>query len=176
MKRLILRNSLSPGDIVLLSAAVRDLHLSYPGKFLTDVRTSCEELWEHNPYLTHLEEGARGVEVIDCHYPLINQCNQAGCHSLHGFIEFLNDYLDLSIRLSRFHGDIHLSAREKSWMSQVHEEKTSHSGLWRPEASTTSPSNGGHRNDTSKWLIISAIAFNSFRSASRATTIRPCPE
>src|ERR1700736_1540911 len=41
MRRLILRNSLSPGDIVMLTAAVRDLHLSYPGQFLTDTRTPC---------------------------------------------------------------------------------------------------------------------------------------
>ena len=49
MRRLILRNFQSPGDIVMLTAAVRDLHLTYPGEFVTDVRTSCPELWESNP-------------------------------------------------------------------------------------------------------------------------------
>ena len=52
MKKLILRNFQSPGDIVMLTAAVRDLHRCYPGEFLTDVRTSCPELWENNPYLS----------------------------------------------------------------------------------------------------------------------------
>ena len=37
--KLILRNSQSPGDIVMLTAAVRDLHACRPGQFLTDVRT-----------------------------------------------------------------------------------------------------------------------------------------
>ena len=40
MRKLILRNFQSPGDIVMLTAAVRDLHRAHPGEFLTDVRTS----------------------------------------------------------------------------------------------------------------------------------------
>src|SRR5437773_3129275 len=92
-KRIILRSFYSPGDIVMLTAAVRDLHQCYPGQFVTDVRTSCPQLWENNPYITPLDEADRNVEVIDCHYPLIEQCNRAPYHCLHGFIEFLNDYL-----------------------------------------------------------------------------------
>src|SRR5690348_9574070 len=56
MQKLILRNFQSPGDIVMLTAAVRDLHRCYPGRFLTDVRTSCPDLWTINPYLTPLDE------------------------------------------------------------------------------------------------------------------------
>lgn len=52
MKKLILRNFQSPGDILMLTAAVRDLHVCYPGRFLTDVRTPCPDLWQHNPHLT----------------------------------------------------------------------------------------------------------------------------
>src|ERR1019366_10388870 len=76
MRRLILRNSLSPGDIVMLTAAVRDLHLSYPGQFLTDTRTPCPALWENNPYMTQLSEGDPGTELIDCEYPLIHRRNE----------------------------------------------------------------------------------------------------
>ncbi len=35
--------NLSLGDIVVLTAAVRDLHAQYPGFFTTDVRTSFRE-------------------------------------------------------------------------------------------------------------------------------------
>ena len=55
-RRLILRNFQSPGDIVMLTAAVRDLHRSNPGQFVTDVRTPCPQLWENNPHLTPLKE------------------------------------------------------------------------------------------------------------------------
>ncbi len=49
MKKVVLRNFQSPGDILMLTAAVRDLHACYPGRFLTDVRSSCPDLWLHNP-------------------------------------------------------------------------------------------------------------------------------
>ena len=48
-RKLILKNFQSPGDIVMLTAAVRDLHRSNPGRFVTDVRTPCGHLWENNP-------------------------------------------------------------------------------------------------------------------------------
>ena len=57
MRKIILKNNLSPGDLVMLTAAVRDLHLSYPDCFDTDVRTSCPQLWENNPFITPLSEG-----------------------------------------------------------------------------------------------------------------------
>ena len=76
MRRLILRSFQSPGDVVMLTAAVRDLHVAYPGQFETDVRTSADALWEHNPWLTRLNEGTPGVEVLDMHYPLVHQSNQ----------------------------------------------------------------------------------------------------
>jgi len=52
MQKLILRNYQSPGDAVMLTAAVRDLHACYQGKFLTDVRTPYPQLWENNPHIT----------------------------------------------------------------------------------------------------------------------------
>jgi hypothetical protein len=47
MRKLILRSSQSPGDILMLTAAVRDLHAAYPGQFQTDVRTSADAIWEN---------------------------------------------------------------------------------------------------------------------------------
>jgi hypothetical protein len=105
----------------MLTAAVRDLHLCCPGQFVTDVRTRCPELWENNPFITPLSESDPGVEVLDCSYPLINRCNEAPYHCLHGFIEFFNDQFGLHVKPSAFKGDIHLSALEKSWCSQVFE-------------------------------------------------------
>src|SRR4029077_11801951 len=98
MRKLILTNYQAPGDIVMLTAALRDLHRCYPGQFLTDVRTLCPDLWLHNPYLTPLDEHAPGCETIECSYPLINQCDALPYHCLNGFVEFLNQQLGLQIR------------------------------------------------------------------------------
>jgi ADP-heptose:LPS heptosyltransferase len=144
MRSLILRNFQSPGDIVMLTAAVRDLHLAYPGQFLTDVRTPCAALWDNNPHITALREQDAGVEVIDCHYPLIHRSNYAPYHFLHGFIEFLNEHLGLAIKPTHFRGDIHLSAKEKSWMSQVEEILHRRVPFWIVVA-------GGKRDFTIKW-------------------------
>ena len=119
--KLILRNYLSPGDIVMLTAAVRDLHQCYPGQFVTDVRTPYPQLWENNPYLTPLDEKDPEVKSIDCHYPLVQRSNQEPYHFIHAFIAFLNDQLQLNIKPTAFRGDIHVSDLERSWHSQIRE-------------------------------------------------------
>ncbi len=71
MRRLLLKNKQSPGDIVMLTAAVRDLHRAHPGQFETWIKTSAMPLWEHNPHARLGEpDGAQGVEVetIECAY------------------------------------------------------------------------------------------------------------
>lgn len=113
MRRLILKSFQSPGDIVMLTATVRDLHAAAPGQFQTDVRTSVDMLWEHNPYITKLNENDPHVESIDMHYPLIHQSNQRPYHFIHGFHQYLERQLDLDIPVTHFAGDIHLSDDER---------------------------------------------------------------
>jgi ADP-heptose:LPS heptosyltransferase len=139
VRKLILRNFQSPGDIVMLTAAVRDLHRCHPGQFLTDVRTSCPALWEHNPHLTPLSLEHWDVEILDCHYPLIHRSNTAPYHFLHGFIEYINDRLGLQIRPTEFRGDIHISEEEKAWFSRVE---------------------AGHGGGNPFWLLVSGGKFD----------------
>jgi ADP-heptose:LPS heptosyltransferase len=143
-RRLILRNFQSPGDIVMLTAAVRDLHRCHPGEFVTDVRTSCPDLWLHNPYLTPLEDSDPGVEVVDCHYPLIHRSNQAPYHFLHGFIEHLNETLGLHVRPTEFRGDLHLSPEETAWFERVEGERGRCEPFWLMAS-------GGKYDYTIKW-------------------------
>jgi ADP-heptose:LPS heptosyltransferase len=144
MRRLILRNFQSPGDIVMLTAAVRDLHLTYPGEFVTDVRTSCPELWESNPYLTSLREDDEGVEIVDCEYPLIHKSNDAPFHFIHGFIQDLNQQLGVAIQPTFFRGDVHIAPVEKTWYSRVEEIVGAAVPFWIVVA-------GGKYDFTIKW-------------------------
>lgn len=122
--KLILKNHQSPGDIVMLTACVRDLHKAHPGKFITDVRTSCASLWDNNPYITKLDENDKDVRVINMHYPLIHQSNEGAYHFIHAFHDYLGDILNIKIPVTKFWGDIHLSNSEKSWISMIHEHYT----------------------------------------------------
>jgi hypothetical protein len=67
--RLTLKSFQSPGDIVMLSAAVRNLHTAHPGRFQTDVRTSADAIWENNPHLPRLDEHNPKVASLDMHCP-----------------------------------------------------------------------------------------------------------
>lgn len=144
MRKLILRNFLSPGDIIMLTAAVRDLHLTYPGEYQTDVRTPCPGLWENNPYITSLKEGDEGVEIVECQYPLIHKSNQLPYHFIHGFRLFLSERLGCEIKPHAFKGDIHLAEKEKRWMSQVEETEGLGKRFWIIVA-------GGKKDFTAKW-------------------------
>ena len=144
MRKLVLRNFQSPGDIVMLTAAVRDLHRCHPGEFLTDVRTSCPDLWHFNPHITPLDEADPDVTVIDCQYPLIHRSNQEPRHFLDGFVEYLNEQLGLRIRVTEFRGDIHISQSEKDWFDDVEGREGESQPFWLFAS-------GGKFDFTAKW-------------------------
>ena len=129
-RKLILRNGQSPGDIVMMTAMVRDLHLSHPGKFLTDVRTPCPAIWEHNPYITRILDTDPAAEIINCEYPLIHTSNQNIYHFVSGFRGDLQQKLHLPIQPTVLKGDIHLSENEKQWVSQVQEYTGEDTKYW----------------------------------------------
>jgi ADP-heptose:LPS heptosyltransferase len=113
VRRLILKSSQSPGDILMLTAALRDLHKAGPGEYQTDVRTSADALWYNNPFLAPLQEGAPGVETLLMHYPLIHQSNQFPYHFIQGYLQYLEQQLNRRIPLTSFHGDVYLTEQEK---------------------------------------------------------------
>lgn len=114
MRQLVLRTFQSPGDVLMLTAAVRDLHAAHPKRFVTDVRTSAPALWEQNPYISRLPDSGADIQTVEMHYPLVHQSNQRPYHFLHGYVQFLEEQLKLQIPLTRFQGDIHLSPEERA--------------------------------------------------------------
>jgi len=134
----VLKNYQSPGDIVMLTAAVRDLKLSHP-EIEIGVDTACPELWENNP---HISKGPDGT-LIKADYPLIHESNEGQHHFIHAFRYFLEEKLDLRIKPTKFKGDIHISDEEKGWMSQI-EDMGIKDRFWIINA-------GGKYDFTAKW-------------------------
>ncbi len=111
-EKLILKCNLCPGDILTLTAAVESLHRTYPGQYVTDVRTPAREIWHANPHVTTILDSEPGARAIDMHYPSINRCNQEAIPFLGGYTEYLAEQLGRPLRLQTNRPHIYMSAAE----------------------------------------------------------------
>lgn len=141
MMKLILKCFMSPGDIVSMTAAVRDLHLAHPGKFITDVRTSASDIWIGNRYITPLDEKEDDVGVLEPSewYPLINQSNQGPFRNICGFTDGLERVLKIRIPPTLFKGHIEITPEEQLWSNPVYDHV--------PEGTPYWIINAGHKSD-----------------------------
>lgn len=129
IRRVIIRDNLCPGDIAVLTAALRELHSQYPRQFETDVRVNHRKLFDGSPFITPLEDNAEGVETIEAHYDTgdfatINQSNQRPIHMLEAYCEGLSKTLSLPDPLRPvlwLEPSIWLTSEEKGWLPQVQE-------------------------------------------------------
>jgi len=139
-QKLLLINRLSPGDILVMTNAIRDLHLAHPGKFITDVRTPCPDIFANNPYITKLTYNEANynqvntwfqtnigktkmledVMLIDMQYPLIHQSGARGAHFAEGHREFLEETLKIKIPQTKIRPELYLTEQEKAiWATGV---------------------------------------------------------
>jgi hypothetical protein len=124
VKKLILRANLCPGDILTLTAAVESLHLTYPGEYVTDVRTTTPEIWQHNPRITPLDENDSEVDKLDLQYPSINRSNQEHLPFLGGYTDDLGRKIGRPLALKVNRPCLYLSDAEKTWIDQVQHHVT----------------------------------------------------
>jgi ADP-heptose:LPS heptosyltransferase len=128
-RKIILRQSQSPGDILTMSRAVGDLKESYPN-YQIDVHSPANELWENNPRLTSLKEDDPEVEVFNITYDLINQSGWMGLHFSDAFRYDIEKKLGVPIKKTGIRPELWLSDEEKSWYNQVHCEFNDDSPFW----------------------------------------------
>jgi ADP-heptose:LPS heptosyltransferase len=130
-RRIILKNTLSPGDILCMTAAVHSLHRANPGRFVTALDTIAKELWEHNPDVYPLEKARQeGFEEVPMHYPLIHQSNQRAVHVMMGFCDYLENLYGVRVPLLCNRPLLFLSHQEQQWMSQVQEVTKQPTKFW----------------------------------------------
>jgi len=145
-RKIILVNRLSPGDVLVMTNAIRDLDLAYPKKYQIDVRTPCGDIFKNNPRLTSLSYDENDynklmgefrkvpsgdmspdkhcgwindILVIDMHYPLINSSGRRGSHFSEGHRDFLEQVLDIKIPQTDLRPEIFLDSNETNWVSPV---------------------------------------------------------
>lgn len=140
-ERIVIRNTQSPGDYVVLTAAIRDLHLAHPGRFEFQADTLQQQVFEASPYV--VKRLSNPGRVVTAKYPLIHQSNQQKVHFLWGFIEYLNTQLSAKAVLTDFRPAIYLSDAEK---------KEPPGGLKRPYWIVVA---GGKTDYSAKWWAYS---------------------
>ena len=121
MRKVILMQRNSPGDILTMTRAVGDLKESYPD-WQIDVRSPCPQIWENNPRLTKLKEGDPGVEVFDIQYEGIHESGWRGFHFTDAFREDMEKKLGLKIKKTGITPELWLSDEEQRWINQVETE------------------------------------------------------
>ena len=112
-RRIILKTGLPPGDVCTLTAAIESLHYSYPGQYVTDVRTNHDELFHHNPHVTKLREDR--AQVIELHYTeLLNTCDTVPNPFLRGYTHDLGRRLGIPLELQTNRPHLYLSEIEQA--------------------------------------------------------------
>lgn len=111
-----LRSPYTLGDVVVLTAAVRDLQQAHPGAFRISVEANAREVWENNP---HVAEAGPLDRVIDLGGVTLDRSGATGRHYVHAYLDLINRRLGTAARITEIKGDIHLSARERRWHSDV---------------------------------------------------------
>jgi len=119
--KLILRNPLCPGDILMMTCAIRDLHLAYPNKYKTDVRSPCNEIFENNHYITPIKD-EEADRIIQVEYPLIHQSGITGFCFNDGHRMFLENELKIKIPKTSMRPMIVLNQSEINWINPVKQE------------------------------------------------------
>ena len=113
MERLLLRHQRAPGDIVVMTALVRDLALSYPGRFHIGVDTTFRELWLNNPYIKPMPE-KRGAKILNLSYgSYIRKAGNEHVHFISAFHKDFKQQTGIDAPLLYPFPDLHLSEEEK---------------------------------------------------------------
>lgn len=140
-QKLVLVQKQSPGDIMMATVALRDLHEAYPDQYITDMRTPCNDIFTNNPYVTSIpiEDKKREHDIIEelkaddkhapimhgdvmfcnLHYPMIHQSGVRGTHFTDAMTEFLSDKLGKPIPRTGLRPAIYLNQDEENWPSPV---------------------------------------------------------
>src|SRR5688572_5868241 len=93
------------GDIVVLTAAIRDMARSFPGRFEISVDSGYPDVWRHNPYIRSRAFPGR---IIDCKRAVIDRSGKSGKHYVHAYLYLLNEELGTDAQITEIKGDIHL--------------------------------------------------------------------
>lgn len=151
-KKILFRTNLPPGDIVVLTAAVRDFTAVYGYKYEVAIDCFYPDIWQNNPNVSnfnyrydgnqYVDDDGNKIESYNVFYPLVQESNERPYHFIHGYRKYLESIFG-EIPQGAFKGDIYLSEDEKNDES-ILDQLGIQSGFWIINA-------GGKFDMTAKW-------------------------
>lgn len=112
--KVIFKQWQAPGDLMMLTVAIRDLHKMYPGLIQTDVLCCYPEVFFNNPYITYFpKDGSVPIQELD-YAAARDKLAPLGYHFSSVFIYLFNELYDLKLIKTSMRPDIYLTPDEKS--------------------------------------------------------------
>ena len=114
IQKVIFKQWQAPGDLLMLTVAIRDFYKMYPLLTEIDVLSCYPEVFFNNPYITnHPKDGT--VPIVDLDYGAArNKLAPLGYHFSDVFIYMINELYDLKVMKTSMRPDIYLTKDEKS--------------------------------------------------------------
>jgi hypothetical protein len=116
MEKIILRHKLCPGDVIAMTALVRDLALAHPGRYDVAIETNHRDLFANNPYgkPTGIGVDKTGRRLINLNYgPSIGTARHHAMHFMWGFHRDFRQKTNTFVPPGPPHPDLHLSEEER---------------------------------------------------------------
>lgn len=110
--RLLLVQKQSPGDLIVLSGAIRDLHLSHPMKYHTNVFSFYPEVFYRNHFTNGFPKDLSHTEIELDTGPYIHKYRKEGYHYSDLFRLVLEEKLGVHIEKSNIAGNLFFSNME----------------------------------------------------------------
>ena len=115
MDQIQLSNHQAPGDVLMMTCAVRDLQVQYPGRFSVGLHPGMHApaIFEGNPHISQLNTTRAYREFKLGYSTAIQQCNQRVGHFAQGFTRDLSEKLGLSIQPRQMRPEVFLTEHER---------------------------------------------------------------
>lgn len=152
VRKIVMRQGQSPGDILTFTAALGDLKRTYP-HWLIDVRSPAPPVWDNNPHITPLDENAADVEVYSITYDDINISGWSGIHFSDAFRTDIEKKLNLD-ELFPVESK-HQEFLAKGAVPEIIRQKCKEKGIDLSDQATVA-----HTSYPSRWLILDSPTNN----------------
>jgi ADP-heptose:LPS heptosyltransferase len=114
---LALINDRAPGDVICMTAVLRELHRNYPGRFRTVVQTRFPEIWQGNPYAASDAEIVQPRRIDwDWREGSKGETNR---HFSQCWRDALAEKIGLPIPMASICGDLYLTEAEMRWPADL---------------------------------------------------------